>query len=103
MSRAGEHILAFAGVLFIWLKNMSTNWFVNMHVPCWTRVDILNNFCFRCFRKIAKADHEFRHVRLSVLLHGKIRPPLDGDVCWIVHHCDNKNKNELDATCAVVR
>jgi len=74
-----------------------------MHVPCWTRVDILNNFCFRCFRKIAKADHEFRHVRLSVLLHGKIRPPLDGDVCWIVHHCDNKNKNELDATCAVVR
>ena len=77
MSRTGEHILAFTGVLFVWIKNMSTNCFANIHISCWTGMDILNNCCFRCFRKIAKTDHEFRHIRLSVQLHGKIRLSLD--------------------------
>ena len=40
-------------------------------------MDILNNCYCRCFRKIAKSDHEFRHIHLSVRLHGKIRLPLD--------------------------
>ena len=56
---------------------MSKNCFANLHVPYGTRMDILSNCCFMCFRKIAKTDHEFCHILLSVRLHGKIRLPLD--------------------------